>query len=297
MKLIPGMLLEVSFPKYISLEMSQERSRLTNMLTQLGVSYNNILQCTYSSNILTADVDNILFYNIHQNSNLFLSLSSNGIRYEYRPIMSSIFSPNQANYKYEFVKKNEPFPRYWDLENILIEWLDVYCPLRKGESVEYITKSIKNKSGAHFFWYALKSSPRSVNLHDYLPANAVTPTFGFKIEISIPKKNKVDCAILLKAILDGSVCAFHRCGDIDKLCIQEMADRLRITENLMRYYLYSEDLAILKRKKLIEKRSGCQWAPDDHSCMFGEITINNNNITKENCKFSGKIFVAKQKSN
>jgi len=272
------------------------RKCLSESLQKLENNENKILQATYSAKEIKSknskfiDLDNMLFYNIPKKP--FNNLCQKGLRFEFQHQDIS-----EHHYRYELVDKEESFPRYWNRDCLMIcwniDWNDVYCQLHKDGNIQDNTMRIKTTSGAHIFWYALKSNPKSVNVRHYLNKADETSQFGLQIELSIPMKQSVNLATLEKAIIDGTISAFHRC--IPNICgTQEMSSRMGISKELFGKYLDNEDISILRKTELIEKKYGYQWNPDDHKCVFGEIILNNN-ITNGNCKFSGKLYTVKPK--
>ena len=160
----------LEFDEYISYDPKDNkrisyRECLYDSLQKLENNENKILQATYSAKKLkfknnrAIDLDNVLFYNLwsHRN-NLFNCLCQKGLRFEFRHKDIS-----KHRYSYKLVDKEESFPKYWyyDCDNLLIEWNDIYCQ-SSIQDIIYCIKT-KNKSGAHFFLVCLKEQSEIYN--------------------------------------------------------------------------------------------------------------------------------------
>lgn len=261
------------FPfEHLEPEQLQARKGLRTALASLAASEGQLLAALYSGpRPPNSDVENILFYNVDPGGASFVSASTSGVRFE---LDSQPIDQMTCQYQYRIVGAEEPLAT-WELGRRLTRFA--------GADLEHFT-------GQHRLaqvWMAVQSAPDRT----YNPPPLTEGPFAVFLELEVPPGAGVGVRPeILKAVVDGVVCAFH--NHLDEVTVTDVASRIAnqiaVEPEVVAATLLAPDCAALgARPHLVRTRGqGVQWNPADERCVAGRLMRR----PGERWELSGEIF-------
>lgn len=244
------------------------RNDLREYIKKLVVPDGKVFFATYweSDKYRFYDVENLLFYNIGIST--FSKCCENQLAFvgDTEKIIAKKYSNKYKNkpnhvYRYEFVAP-DLFNSMLSRKRMIVSWENIpininipHSPLRYYDAIR------KNISG--------------INIYTNDEYNDVF--FGIKINITLTQKTFP--ASVMKALLDGVICAFH--GEKTNSTIEVLKELLK-TDNI-------NPINVLgKREYIVKFNSGnfYKWNPEDERLIFAWIIVNSG----EKAEMSGEIY-------
>ena len=102
--------------------------------------------------------------------------------------------------------------------------------------------------------------------------------FGIKVELHVPQK--VLPASVMKALIDGIVCAFHKEESIDDIFDKTDIGSYALTDDTMNLFG--------KRKYVLPYMDNIKWNPADERLVFAWVSVIREDVEPY---ISGKIFI------
>ncbi|WP_157559862.1 hypothetical protein [Nocardioides sp. Soil777] len=242
------------------LEPEQLRARegLRSALASLTASDGQLLAALYSGpRPPNSDVENLLYYNIDPAGASFVSASTSGVRFE---LDSQPTDQVTCLYQYRFVGAEQPLAT-WELGRRLTRFAgaDLGRFMRQHRLAQV--------------WMAVH---RTFDRTHNPPALTEGP-FAVFLELQIPPVVSVGVRPeLLKAVVDGVVCACH--NHLDEATVTGVASRIAnqiaVEQEVVAETLLAPDRAVLgARPRLAHTHGqGVQWNPADERCVAGQLT-------------------------
>ena len=244
------------------------RNDLKKYIKDLIVPDGKILFASYSENdkYRFYDVENLLFYNIGistfskccKNQLAFVGDADKVIAKKYPEKYKS--TPKHV-YRYEFVNSSM-LESMLSRKRILASWKNI--PLNMGiphSPLRYYDAIRKNLS----------------NINIYTENELDDIFFGIRLNITLPKK--ILPTSIMKALLDGTICAFH-------------GEKTNTTTELSKDILGTDDINSIKllgKRNYITKFNrgkSYKWNPEDERLLFAWIKVNQG----EKAEMSGEIY-------
>lgn len=131
------------------------------------------------------------------------------------------------------------------------------------------------------YWRSIREQYKKVNICSTLTQPSISD-FGIKITLHLPKK--VLPAGIMKPILDGVVCAFHKSENINSVL------RSLVGENFADIITDAESrLSLFGKRNYVDiyRKNSIKWNPADERLKFAWISV-----VEENCApcFDGEIY-------
>lgn len=218
------------------------------------------------------DIENHLIYNI--GPSVFTNIAKTSIAFaevDSTTIKTAhyfdSFNPlRKYNYKYEMVLPEE-LQKMTESKRVLAYW-------------NAIPINLNIKHSAERYWNSIRDNAEKISVLGQLK-NEDTDSFGIYVELHLPQK--ISPANVIKSLLDGIICAFHKQLDMDDLMTEitgnDYEKKIPLAENrigLLGKYSY-----------VIKRGNSTQWSPADDRLKFCWLAI----IQEETAPyFSGKIL-------
>ena len=218
-----------------------------------------------------SDTENVLFYNLRAGS--FEGIASCGISFDtlsQQKTIDQLAKDGKSEYQHYYsyqIEEIGPTPNReakW-----LLRWDKIALPFLSGEVVD--------------FWKLIREHIGDIDVHGDFVDKVYDGCFGIDIQI-FEKETKpekpTNLARLVKKLLDGVICAFHK--------MQSNADEVSLAAALSRPGLQTEQ-QLSEAKTILGERKYVRaiWDPKDDCCTAANITIEYK--AKERC-FSGTIY-------
>ncbi|MBP3313684.1 MAG: hypothetical protein J6K84_03390 [Oscillospiraceae bacterium] len=133
----------------------------------------------------------------------------------------------------------------------------------------------------HRYWLSIREQYKDVNVCGAL-AQPSTDNFGIKIVLHLPKKALP--AGIMKAVLDGVVCAFHHRQDDNKFLLQLTNEKFEdVIQNAEKF------ISLFGERDYVNtyRENSIKWNPADERLKFAWISV-----IEENCTpyFDGEVY-------
>lgn len=281
---MPGSpVVEAWIDDYIRFErrpVSQEelRTAIRARVRELTAAPDQVLHATYlGRKHPAADVENLVLYNIDDTGASFANAARFGLRFELGEVAPASPAGKEYvyGYRYELAPRAAGF-RHWREARELASWnwidLGSFPASKRLEQV----------------WIALAQDDVPI------ASRARPPDTPFVVSVTVraPRGTTPVLGGLVKAIVDGVVCAFQ--AHTDRTNVGELAARvsrtLSVSPEAVEALLLNEDRAVLgAAPRLLHLRGdGVIWAPADDLCVAGELLIEPSNTTSWAIK--GRVF-------
>lgn len=212
------------------------------------------------------DLENRLFYNIKANKTLKKLAPKELVFQKGDPV-----GEGRYVYEYELVSR-EKVDNLLNGKKLLAYWDDIL-----------IGQKLDEKNPAKQYYAATRSNASQIHSQASLLDGA---PFGIKIELTVPSA----ClgshpASVMKPLLDGVICAFHREDETTKTVVGELFGESKAKELLMG----AEKLNLFGEQRYLKRyRNGFKWNPADDRLQFGWIIVKHGD--KKEYKMSGSIY-------
>jgi hypothetical protein len=249
-------------PRYLPFErldaqQSQARQRLRSALAGLTAGPQEVLHACFSGDKpMNSDVENLVLYNVDPGGACFVGASTGGVRFEL-----DSRTPDRGpgcRYRYRVIPADEA----------LTSWESGPCLAR------FAGANLAAFGPPHRLaqtWMAVHNAPAET----YGPPTAEA-TFGVFLDLEVPPSARPGVRPeLLKAVVDGVVCAFQT--HLDQTTVRDMAsriaDEISVDPDEVAANLLAPERAVLgARRQLVHSRGpGVQWNPSDHLCVAGQL--------------------------
>ncbi len=244
-----------------SAEQARLRSDLRERIGMLKPKSGHLVHATfYGGKHHSADVENLLLYNVDDTGASFDSAARAGVRFELGAAcpVSPAGLEYAFGYRYELVPSTTRF-RHWREHRPLASWpwvdLGIFPDEHRLEQV----------------WYALKQAKIDV----VSPARSPDIPFAVLVTVRAPRSTRPTLARMVKGIFDGVVSAFQAHSDTSG--ITELAARVSQTltadpADIQALLIDPQHAALGAKPRLLHRRGeGVQWSPADDLCVAGEL--------------------------
>lgn len=260
---------DINIPFEPNAKQKQLRDLLQTKLRKLHPFGDQILYARYGSAIPEyCDVENRLFYNIGSVAFEKCLSKETSVHIE-RMQSNEVFVEEGVGYKYiyryEWCPKNNH--KYWWEHDKICEWSKI--PL------ENINSSVKPLD----YYLAIKNHMNAVEIYK----DGSSDAWGLKIKLYLPRKAKIkNVSCIMKAMIDGVICAFHT---PDQLDAEEICVRLKIDKKVL---LSAEKTCLGERCFVSPYLESVKWNPKDEFLDY--VMIEPVIVDDEKIYYSGEIF-------
>ena len=266
--------------------MREMRDTLKNHLKHsIKRNRNSCLYATYASkeNVITNfDIENILFYNVGVDS--FKNLANNGLIFERKIENPTELTLDSKLYRFDHYMNYKVLDsiiedsNYWKRDKQLASW--------SGAKIEDLKTTLSLCS----VWLQMSKCKKDVYNY-YKNENPI----GISINLKVPERySGFNFVTILKSILDGIICSFHKHNgkDLDEIT-RRLCNKNYLNPENTRQLLMQNEKAILGQKILIRLwGDSVQWYPSDDLIYYGKIKIDYSNRVSVT-EFDGELFTIK----
>ena len=222
--------------------------------------YGNVNESQYS-----IDTENVLFYNLRSGS--FKQIASHCISFDtlsQQETIARLAQAGKSEYQHYYsyrISETSSFRKHDAV--LLLSWDKIALPSLSGDVLDY--------------WKLMREHINEVEVFE---DKDYSGRFGIDIHIYEARTKPKNLAGLVKKLLDGLICAFHRMpSDVDAGVLAAASSRLGLP---IEQLLYTEKTILGERVYI-----GPNWNPKDDYCTTANITIEYG--ADDRC-FSGKIY-------
>jgi len=186
------------------------------------------------------------------------------------PALEPLAAGTPHYYRYELVGRDAGF-QHWRQDAELATWAHIALPL------------LNAAPGPAAVWWQLKTGSL---LHHSPPP----PTrFGLRLALTVPAGARFRLPSALKALIDGTIAAFHSHTGDDAEPLARVATALGRDADGTARLLRDDTRAVLGIRRLIWNRGeGVQWNPADSQCEALQVLVQTNLQPTWLC--SGSLF-------
>lgn len=215
----------------------------------------------------SCDIENALFYNIGSSS--FNRVWAKNTKVYFRRLYPNEMACGE-DIAYKYVYHYSWYPKYdkeyeWE-KQIVCQWNKV--PLGK----------INSSTKPFDYYRVLKENADLINC----VCNNEQNKLGLKIQLYVPKQSKINVHSVMKSMIDGVICAFHKPQQIDaEIISRRLNDKVEL-------FLSTNNTCLCERRYVTDWKNVVKWDPkdDDLDCVVIEPIM----VEDEAFSFSGQIF-------
>ena len=245
------------------------KSVLRSHINKMHSVPNQVLCAGYgSASPEILDVENALFNNVGVATfNEILTKESSVYFRRIQPNEISAFDDMDFSYVYHYLLCTKESINFWWDKEIICEWDKI--PLVK----------VNSSTKVYEYYKAIKEYAELLRI--YRDGSEVA--WGMKIQLFVPRDVKMKhVPTIMKAMLDGIICALHtpKRIDIDKICKLLHADKEMFTDD--------QKTCLGERCYIHSYRQGIKWDPQDEKLEY--VSIEPVLVDDVTFSFSGQIF-------
>ena len=213
------------------------------------------------------DVENILLYNIGTGVFRNICSSSFCLEREFDSVLPPIEIRNTMPHYYKYELSSNADFKVYSPKNILAEWEGLECD--------------RFHEKPSFYWNYIKNSLLDIQDDNF------NSQFGIEVKITAPRA--INLTSIIKPLLDGLICAFHRYdGNINDDILNVLFSQIGVDKSTLKDMLIDNNFNVLGKRNLIWKRgNSVQWNPADDLCVAIRVMLD---IRQGDWKIDGKLF-------